>query len=106
MAVQLNYLLDKGAFVSHGDGTFSVDMTKVKDAVRDLDHDLLTIEAEGNYDGAKKMLDDLGVIRPVVKNALDRLTAIPTDIEPLLVTAEVLWPPLLPRLHPSYRNAI
>src|SRR5207302_522758 len=60
MAVQLNYLLDKGAFVSHGDGTFSVDMAKVKDAVRDLDHDLLTIEAEGNYNGAKKMLDDWG----------------------------------------------
>jgi peptidase M49-like protein len=92
MAVQLNYLLDKGAFVPHGDGTFSVDMTKVKDAVRDLDHDLLTIEAEGDYAGAKKMLDDLGVIRPVVKRALDRLTAIPTDIEPIFVTAEELSP--------------
>jgi hypothetical protein len=92
MAVQLNYLLDKGAFASHGDGTFSVDMTKIKDAVRDLDHDLLTIEAEGDYAGAKKMLDDLGVVRPVVKHVLDRLTAIPTDIEPIFVTAEELSP--------------
>ena len=106
MAVQLNYLLDKGAFASHGDGTFSVDMTKVKDAVRDLDHDLLTIEAEGNYDGAKKMLDDLGVIRPVVKHALDRLTAIPTDIEPIFVTAEELSPTTLPAPPPKVRKVI
>jgi peptidase M49-like protein len=106
MAVQLNYLLDKGAFVSHGDGTFSVDMAKVKDAVRDLDHDLLTLEAEGNYDGAKKMLAELGVIRPVVKRALDRLTAIPTDIEPIFVTAEELAPTTPPPSPPEARTAV
>ena len=32
--------------------------------MRDLTHDLLTLEAEGNYAGAKHMLDTLGVIRP------------------------------------------
>jgi hypothetical protein len=106
MAVQLNYLLDKGAFVSHGDGTFSVDMVKVKDAVRDLDHDLLTIEAEGDYEGAKKMLDDLGVIRPVVKRALDRLTAIPTDIEPIFVTAEELSPTTPPPAPAKARKVV
>ena len=92
MAIQFNYLMDKGAFVPHGDGTFSVDMKKVKAAVRDLDHDLLTLEAEGDYEGAKKMLDDLGVIRPILKRALDRLRTIPTDIEPIFVTAEELAP--------------
>ncbi len=56
MAVQLNYLMDKGAFVTRPDGTFAVDYTKIKDAVRDLTHDLLTVEAEGDYAGAKKML--------------------------------------------------
>jgi hypothetical protein len=92
MAVQFNYLLDKKAFVPHGDGTFSVDMTKIKDAVRDLAHDLLTLEAEGDYQGAKKMLDELGVVRPVLKRALARLQAIPTDIEPIFTTAEELSP--------------
>src|SRR6202043_3840956 len=57
MAVQFNYLTDKGAVVQHADGTFSVDMAKIKAAIADLDHDLLTIEAEGNYAGAKKMRD-------------------------------------------------
>lgn len=92
MAMQFNYLLDKGAFVPHGDGTFSVDMTKVKDAVRDLDHDLLTIEAQGDYAGAKKMLDQLGVLRPVLKRTLVRLHDIPTDIEPIFVTANEVAP--------------
>jgi len=92
MAVQFNSLLDRGAFVEHGDGTFSVDITKIKGAVQDLDHDLLTLEAEGNYAGAKQMLDTLGVLRPVLKRAFDRLEGIPTDIEPIFVTADTLAP--------------
>ena len=50
---------------------------EIKDAVRDLTHDLLTLEAEGDYAGAKKMLDTLGVLRPEFKKALDRLQGIP-----------------------------
>src|ERR1700751_2147855 len=78
MAVQFNYLLDHGAFVEDGDGTFGVDMAKIKAAVQDLDHDLLTIEAEGNYAGAKDLLDNLGVIRPSLKKTFAKLADIPT----------------------------
>jgi predicted deacylase len=67
-------------------------MAKIKDAVRDLDHEFLTMEAEGNYAGAKQMLDHYGVIRPEVQKALDRLRDIPVDIEPLFVTADELAP--------------
>jgi hypothetical protein len=83
MALQFNYLADKGAFVADPNGTFGVDMTKVKDAVRDLCHDLLTIEAQGDYAAAKKMLDTLGVIRPDMQHALDALKTLPTDIDPV-----------------------
>jgi hypothetical protein len=92
MAVQFNYLLDRGAFVEHGDGTFGVDRAKIKGAVQDLDHDLLTLEAEGNYAGAKEILDNLGVLRPVLKRAFGRLTSLPTDIEPVFITADILSP--------------
>ena len=51
--------------------------------VRDLDHDLLTLEATGDYAGAKRMLDALGVIRPVLQRAFDKLSGIPVDIEPM-----------------------
>ena len=52
MVLQFSYLTDKGAFVAQPDGTFTVDFTKIKGAVRDLVHDLLTIEAKGDYAGA------------------------------------------------------
>ena len=92
MAVQFNYLLDKGGFRVDPDGTFSVDFDKIKSAVRDLDHDLLTLEAHGDYEGAKKMLDSLGVIRPEVQRALNRLSHVPIDIEPIFVTADEVAP--------------
>lgn len=85
MALQFNYLSDKGAFVANPDGTFAVDFAKVKGAVRDLTHDLLTLEAQGDYAGAKKMLDTLAVVRPNMQKALDRLADIPVDILPRLV---------------------
>jgi len=93
MAMQVNYLMDKGGFVARPDGTFAVDYAKIKDAVRDLTHDLLTVEAEGNYAGAKQMLDTLGVLRPEFKRALDKLGDIPVDIEPVFVTADEVAPP-------------
>ncbi len=92
MAMQVNYLIDKGGFVARPDGTFAVDYAKIKDAVRDLTHDLLTVEAEGDYAGAKKMLDTLGVLRPEFKQALDKLGDIPVDIEPIFVTADQVAP--------------
>jgi len=103
MAIQFNYLMDKGAFVQHPDGTFSVDMTKIKTAIADLDHDLLTLEAEGNYAGAKKLLDELGVVRPAARKALDNLQGIPTDIEPIFVTADELAP--VARREPAAKSA-
>jgi hypothetical protein len=90
MAVQFNYFLDKGAFVANADGTFSVDLSKIKDAVAGLDRELLTLEATGDYAGTKKMMGEMMVLRPEVKNALERLKGVPTDIEPVFVTADAL----------------
>jgi Peptidase family M49 len=92
MAFQFNFLVDHGGFVQNSDGTFSVDMTKIKPAVRDLTHTLLTLEANGDYAAAKKMLDEMVVIRPATQKLLDRLSDIPVDIEPQYVTAEELAP--------------
>jgi len=88
MAIQFNYFLDKEAFKENPDGTYSVDLSKMKDAVNSLDREFLTIEATGDYNGAKKMLTELSVIRPHTQKTLDRLKSLPTDIEPVFVTAE------------------
>lgn len=90
MAVQFNYFLDHGAFVANSDGTFSVDLSKMKDAVAGLDRVLLTLEATGNYAGTKELMGKMMVLRPEVQKALDRLKDVPTDIEPKFVTADVI----------------
>ncbi|HET9839437.1 MAG TPA: hypothetical protein VFR84_14495 [Candidatus Angelobacter sp.] len=90
MAVQFNYFLDHGAFVANADGTFSVDMTKIKDAVAGLDRVLLTLEATGDYAGTKKLMTEMMVLRPEVKKALERLKDVPVDIEPKFVTADAI----------------
>jgi hypothetical protein len=54
MAVQFNTLVDKGGFVAQPDGTYSVNYARIKQAVEELDHDLLTIEAEGDYARAQR----------------------------------------------------
>ncbi len=90
MAVQFNYFLDHGAFIANADGTFSVDLGKVKDAVAGLDRVLLTLEATGDYAGTKKLMSEMMVLRPEVQRALERLKDVPTDIEPKFVTADAL----------------
>ncbi len=87
MAMQVNYLTDKGGFIAREDGRFEVHLDKIKSAVRDLDHDLLTLEATGDYAGAKRMLAELGVVRPAMQKALANLNDIPVDIEPIFITA-------------------
>ena len=92
MAMQVNYITDKGGFVAHPDGTFEVNFEKIRGAVRDLDHELLTLEATGDYARTKQMLDQLGVIRPSMQKALQGLDRIPVDIQPVFVTANQLAP--------------
>ncbi len=89
VAMQFNYFTDEGAIkFDEGTGKFSVDGAKMKDAVRKLTHELLTIEAEGSYDKAKSMLTRYSLIRPAMKGALDRLKDVPVDIEPIFPLAK------------------
>ena len=90
MAIQINYILDKGGFVSLGDGKFGVDFGKIKQAVIDLDREFLTIEATGDYARAQAMMTKYVVIRPEVQVALDKMKAVPNDIRPEFVTARAL----------------
>ncbi len=88
--MQLNYLLDAGGFVVRPDGTFAVNRDKIKEGVTSLTREFMTIQAEGNYEKATEMQTRLGVIRPEVQRALDKLTGVPIDIEPRFTTAERL----------------
>ncbi len=89
VALQFNYLTDEGAIkFNEAKGTFSIDHAKIKDSVRKLTSELLTIEAEGSYDRAKAILEKYAVIRPPMQQALDKLKDVPVDIEPIFPLAK------------------
>ena len=90
IALQLNTLLDAGAFKVAKNGTFSVDAGKVKGAVKDLTAELMTLQAAGKRGPVEALLQKRVVIRPEVQKVLDRLAEVPVDIEPRFVTAEAL----------------
>ena len=83
-------MLDAGAFRVNGDGTFAVDEAKIASAVTALTREIMTLQAEGSYEKAKTMIEKLGVVRPQVQKVLDRLTAVPVDIEPKFTSVEAV----------------
>ncbi len=89
VAMQFNYLTDEGAIeVNERTGTFSINHAKVKDAVRKLTGEILTLQAEGSYEKAKALLDKYAVIRSPMKNAFNRLGNVPVDIEAIFPLAK------------------
>ena len=90
IALQLNYLLDHGSFKVAADGTFGVDPARIKEGVTALTREIMTLQARGDSALARDMLARLAVVRPPVQQVLDRLRAVPVDVEPRFVTAEEL----------------
>ena len=88
MALQFNYLSDEGAFLfNEQSAKFRVEASKVKEAVRKLTSEILTIEAEGSFEKASAILGKYAVIRPAMRSALNRLVDVPVDIEPIFPLA-------------------
>jgi hypothetical protein len=90
IAIQLNYMLDAGAFRVNADGTFAVDQARIAGAVTALTREIMTLQAEGSYEKAKSLIEKLGVVRPEVQKVLDRLANVPVDIEPKFTSVEGL----------------
>ncbi|HYG67617.1 MAG TPA: hypothetical protein VD838_08160, partial [Anaeromyxobacteraceae bacterium] len=90
MALQLNWFLDAKAITARPDGTFGIDAARMKEAVRSLTREIMTIQAKGDRAAAQALLEKYGVVRPEVKKVLDRLAGVPVDIAPRFVTAEEL----------------
>lgn len=90
MTLQVNYLLDHGAIRIGKDGLFSLDLAKTKKAVAGLTHDIMTLQAHGDYAGVKQLFERMVVIRPEVQHVIDRLASVPVDIAPKFTTAAEL----------------
>ncbi len=90
VALQLNYLLDFGAVTVDKNGAFAVNPAKIKEGVKALTGEIMTLQAAGDYAKAKDMLARLAVVRPEVQQVLARLGGVPIDIQPRFTTAASL----------------
>ncbi|MCP4602830.1 MAG: peptidase [Proteobacteria bacterium] len=80
--IQFNYFLEKGAlFVDKGKYAYAAD--KMRQAIKSLARDLLMIEAEGNYEAAKALIEKHGTMNEALNEALAGLDVIPTDLRPI-----------------------
>ncbi len=81
--VRFNFFLEEGAFVRDPEtGRYSVDFERFEDAIAGLSGLLLTLQGDGNYEGAKNLTEGKGIIGANLQYDLDRLTEanIPVDI--------------------------
>jgi hypothetical protein len=83
-AIQLNYIMEKGGFsFDEAEARFSVNKDMIRDAVKDLTHDILMIEALGDYAGAGEMIAKYRKASPEMEKALAKVEKVPTDIRPI-----------------------
>ncbi|KAG6535706.1 hypothetical protein ZIOFF_000729 [Zingiber officinale] len=75
-ALQFNWLYEKGAFLMHLDGTFSVDFGKVEEAVESLSKEILTIQARGDKVAAMSFLENYAKMSQPLATALEKLEKI------------------------------
>lgn len=80
--VRFNYFKEKGAFNMNEQGKYSVNFEKMQEAVNSLSGLILTIQGNGDYEEAGKLIENYGKIGENLQKALDRLKQenIPVDI--------------------------
>jgi hypothetical protein len=89
VALQFNYLTDAGAFqYEPATQTFKVNLEKVKGGVKRLTGEIMTLQAKGDYEAVKSMLEKYAVIRPEMKMILEKLSDVPVDIHPHFPVAQ------------------
>lgn len=81
--IRFNYFLDNGAFVKDAKtGFYKVDFDKMQKAMNSLSAIILQLQGNGDLDGVKKLIADMGTIRPDLQKDLNKLSSknIPVDL--------------------------
>ena len=90
-AIIYNYLLEKGGYVyDESTQKVSVDFMKVYPVLKELCNLVLTIQAEGNYAGAKDLIAKYAVNSPTIESLRKKLEKLPVDIKPVFAIEEKL----------------
>ncbi len=83
VVVQTNWLLEKGALEVTGDGRYRPVPDAFESAFESLATELLMIQALGDYDRARALVEAYGTPPESMVAAIGRLGDIPVDIEPV-----------------------
>jgi hypothetical protein len=80
--VRFNYFEEMGAFTKSADGTYSVNLKKMKEATNSLSALILRLQGDGDAKGVEELLTKMGSISPDLQVDLDKLKTkkIPVDI--------------------------
>ena len=82
-AAQLSFFTDNGAFIrDSSSGKYAVDIPRMRSAVDSLAARLLRFQGDGDYDGAKRFMEQRMKLSPMVEADLRRLETkkIPVDV--------------------------
>ena len=90
-AIIYNYLLEKGGY-EYDDvhQRVQVNFDKINISVKDLATRLLTIQARGDYDGARELIETYAVLSPTMKTLIGKLSDLPVDIRPIYQIQEIM----------------
>ncbi len=81
--IEFNYFAENGAYTrDEKTGTYKINFDKMKEAVSSLGKLIMTIQGNGDYDAAKKILTEMGVMKPQLEQDLNKISkaGIPRDI--------------------------
>ncbi len=80
--IRFNYFLERDAFTRNEDGTYSIDLDKMKSASTELTQKILKLQGDGNYEEAVAWIESQGKISSQLQSDLDRVNekGIPVDI--------------------------
>jgi hypothetical protein len=84
---QFNYLLEKGALEIDEEGRFRAVSEKFPQSIEDLLHEMLMLQANGDYEGTREFLESYGRASEALVAAIDRLGEVPVDILPVYAQA-------------------
>ena len=82
--MEYNYLKEKGAISLNPEtDRYTVHLDKMPEAIQAMTRDLCMIQALGNYENAEEFIAKYAVVPDELEGMLEKLSSIPTDIEPV-----------------------
>ncbi len=80
--ISFNYYMEKGAINRNEAGIYKIDFQKMKEVNEVLTQKVIKIQGDGNYQEAKSLIRDYGMVKETLQKDLDKIreNKIPVDI--------------------------